>query len=299
MGDSFVFSARFQNNIIILVDGLAPDEPQTARWLHDSFRDLAYSVTLPKIERSKVQSVAELIELLKTVRERCATDGLKPILHFEAHGSEEVIAVANGAMNWTDLIPHLREIYLASGGNLGIVMSTCHGFHALKPIKIKTATPFTFLMGSQDEITVGQIRSNMILFYRELFSTGDLESAMAMVDSTFRQYNSERFFARTIGTVIRRNGIGHMRERRIRQALAFASYAALPRDRRRKLYWAAKEHTRPSKKMFDRYADVFLPCGHSIDVRQLVVFIWGNYSKKFSYERQRLAPPPRLGHQLF
>lgn len=298
MDHSFVFSARFLNNILIIVDGLTPDEPQTARRLHDSVRDLAYSVTLPSIERSKVQSVEELIAFLKNVRKRCVNDGLKPILHFEAHGNEDVIAIANGEMKWTDLIPHLREIYLASGGSLGVVMSTCHGFHALKPIKIKTSTPFAFLMGSQDEITVGQIESNMILFYKELFSNGDLESAMAMVDSTFRQYNSERFFARTIGTVIRRNSIGHMRERRIGQALAFGSVAALPRSKRRKLYWTAKEHTRPSGKMFDRYADVFLPCGHSIEVRRLIAFIWENYRKKFSHKRRRLVPPPRLGREF-
>ncbi|WP_416268594.1 hypothetical protein SD235_00025 [Burkholderia cepacia] len=289
----FVFTSRFLNNILIVVDGLAPDEPQTAKWLHDDLRDLAYSVTLPTIERSKVRSVEDLIELLKHVRKRCLTDGLKPILHFEAHGSEEVIAVANGEMKWADLIPHLREIYLASNGNLGIVMSTCHGFHALKPIKIKKSTPFTFLMGSQEEITVGQIKSNMILFYKELFLSGNLEAAMAMVESTFRQYNSEQFFARTIGTVIRRNSIGHMRVGRIRQALAFVSYTALPRDKRRTIYWAVKKHTRPSKKMFDRYANVFLPCGHSIDMRRLVAFIWENYRKKFSYARERLVPPPR------
>lgn len=286
--------ASFRNNKLIILEGLPSNESQTGTWLKNELLDLKYYMEVPEVELVKIASSAQCIEALEKIAFSCLEEGVLPILHFEAHGDKEFIAFPNDQMSWVSLMDYLRIINNCSKGNLGVVMSACEGFHALKPLDIHKSTPFFFLMGSQEIIKVGQIKFNMKEFYKELFSTSDLNAAMDSVEKEFKQYNSETFFFRTLGTVFRRNFVGADRDNRIAAGLSLPhlNYKNLRRKIRRKIYWAAKSHNRASKRKFDQYANVFLPFGHGMTCDLLMSFVWENYrSKNKDYSKSRRVPP--------
>lgn len=291
MSDVFISRASFRNNALIIIDGLESSESQSGIWLRNELLDLQHSINLPTIERHKVSSSSECREFLERVAFRCVHEGMLPILHFEAHGSKEVIAFPNDQMRWSEMMEYLRAINDFAQGNLGVVMSTCNGFYALKPLDIKKATPFFFLMGSQELLEVEQIKRNMLAFYKELFASGDLNAAMDRVGREFKQYNSERFFFGVLGRIFRQNFVGENRDKRIEAGLSIVNYDRLKRKKRRAVFWAAKSFNRATQKKFDRYANVFFPHGHSVSCRRLLNFIWENYRLKHSYVKPRRLPP--------
>jgi hypothetical protein len=291
MSNIFTSSSYFRNNALIIIDGLKTSESQSGIWLRNELLDLQHSISLPIIERHSISSSHECRELLKRIAFRCTREGMLPILHFEAHGNKEVIAFPSDSMHWSEMMENLREINESACGNLGVVMSTCNGFYALTPLDIKRATPFFFLMGSQEVLLVDQIKRNMFAFYKELFLNGDLNTAMIKVEKEFKQYNSEHFFAVVLGRIFRQHFVGHSPDKRIKAALSTIAYDRMKRKNRRGVYWAAKSFNRATQKKFGNYADVFFPYGHGLSCRCMLSFLWENYRAKHSYAKPKRLPP--------
>ncbi len=291
MSGVFTSTASFRNNLLIVIEALNPSESKSGTWLRNELLDLKSSISIPNVELHKISSSNECRDLLRKIAFRCLSEGILPILHFEAHGSCDSISFPDDQMRWSDMMLYLRDINHCAQGNLGVVMSTCHGFYALTPLDINNATPFFFLMGSQERLYVSQIKINMLAFYKELFFRGDLNAAMEKVEKTFKQYNSERFFFTLLGKIFRSNFVGADRDRRIASGLRIVNYEKLKRKIRRDVYWVAKEHNRATKRIFDRYANVFFPYGHSISSRRFINFIWDNYRLKHNYVKPRRLPP--------
>lgn len=210
MAPPFHFISSFANNAVIIIDGLRKSESQTGLQLYNDLRDLRdYENAVSVVRRYEVSNAVELRILLENLRKE-AKDGLRPVLHFECHG-DAVKGLEIGEHRehfaWAALEPLLRAINVATECNLGVVMAVCSGLHAIKSIKMHRATPFYFLLGSQDELLQEQIRSEMRAFYRVLLLSSDLDKALRQVPSC-RSYHAETMLAIAVGRFLRQGCMG-------------------------------------------------------------------------------------------
>jgi hypothetical protein len=213
----FRFTSSFKNNAVIIIDGLRKDDMQTGLNIYNELRDFKnLERAVAVIERHAIDDVAELTKLLEQIRER-AKEGLRPILHFECHGNARTgleIGEARENLAWSALEPFLRAINVVAECNLGVMMAVCSGLHAIMPIKINRMTPFYLLVGSEDELLQEQIRSEMRAFYRELWTSGNLDRALGQVPSC-KTYHAEKMLAVALGKFFRQACMGAGAEERI------------------------------------------------------------------------------------
>lgn len=240
---SLKFVSRFEYNTVFIVDGLGTNEAQTGRNLYNDLRDLRAAGAAVDMMYSRVTHAGELRNTLEEI-ERLARTGVKPIVHIECHGSaEDGLAIGDGKdrFSWEALEPLLRRINIASDCNLGVVMGVCHGMHAITPIRIARPTPFYFLLGSQDELTAGTLRTEMPRFYETLFETNNLEAALNHVPSC-KPFHAERLLAASFGKYLRRACMGKGKRDRVERALSMTNWTHGPmnREQRRRLRMQAK-----------------------------------------------------------
>lgn len=261
----FHFQTRFTNNAVIIIDGLRSTDLQTARRLYDELMDIdGYSSsqkTYFRIER--VNSRSDLLLCLDNLAVLC-DQGLRPIIHFECHGSKLAglsIGDNQERFSWDECLSRLTNINMITGNNTGVVMATCYGFYAIMPMAIDNPCPFYFLIGSQDEVPAGVIDDQMKEFYKALYGTGDLDAAMSRLDDRFKQFLAEKFFAMTYGRYLKRKcsgkGLQERRERLISEALDEHKLPRTPQNIK-----AVRSHIKkmaqPSKASFDFFAQRFL-----------------------------------------
>ena len=216
MAPAFHFISSFANNAVIIIDGLRKSESQTGLQLYNELRDLRdFEKAVSVVKRYEVSNAIELRILLENLQ-KDAKDGLRPVLHFECHGDAKQgleIGESRERFAWTALEPLLRAINVATKCNLGVVMAVCSGLHAITSVKMHRATPFYFLVGSEDELLQEQIRSEMRAFYRVLLLSSDLDKALQQVPSC-RSYHAEKLLAIALGRFLRQSCMGTGREKR-------------------------------------------------------------------------------------
>lgn len=265
----FTFAARFALNSIFIIDGIGPNDPVRGNHLlYENLRDLKmeFPDLLQHVDRRVVENGAQLLDTIREIAEMSRTLGLRPIVHIECHGTEEGLRVgaAGELLPWPLLEPVFRQLNLATGCNLGVVMVVCHGLFALKPVKITRPAPFYFLLGSQDELYSVDIRAEMPEFYRTLCETHDLDRAIARVRSC-KHFIAEHLVVHALGRLIKNALTGKGRAKRIEHAVTLANWqlAALPREQRREhmrqVRKNAKAASRPDPVRLRDHFDRFLP----------------------------------------
>lgn len=224
---------RFENNSIFVLDFLSSTDLQTARRLAEDLSDLAMGVGAPYCRYVKVSGAEHLFGVLDAIRADCE-NGLRPIIHFEAHGDRDgglEIADAGEFVIWADLVGWLLRINTASKNNLGVVMAACFGLYAISPISLRNPTPFFFLVGSDHTVSAGYIDERMRLFYQALFRDQSLDRAMQEVQSRFKQFHAEKFFCSAFAGYIRRKCMGRGASQRIEAMVSQAIVDGIPRSR--------------------------------------------------------------------
>jgi hypothetical protein len=220
---SFRFSPRVDNEVIIVVDCLRSDEP-AGRNSFNSLRDLVdYEHQRYTVERVEAGNADAFRTFLSDLRQRCVNDRLRPILHVECHGNPVKgmqIGDAGDWLRWPTLEELLRPVNAAADGQLGVVMAVCHGLHVLASIKIHRPAPFAFVLGSQDILLEGQIRSQLPAFYRTLFETRDFDRASARVPAC-KPFHAERMLAHAV-TGYFRASVGKAGQQRVERLVTEA-----------------------------------------------------------------------------
>ncbi len=256
----FSFNSRFANNAVFVIDLLSPADLQTARRLSEDLDPLKMSDGSPYCHYRKVGSVADLRALLTWIESQCHL-GLRPIIHFEAHGSQNDglhVGASSEWISWAEVSEHLLSINTITRNNLGVVMASCFGFYAISSITIKRPTPFYFLIGSTTEVSAGYIQDNMVKFYRELFDERALDDAMTKVESQFQQFHSEKFFCISFGKYLKQKCAGSGASRRVENMIStvFASGVPRSREKLRALRRSAKTFVKSSERQKDAFYKV-------------------------------------------
>lgn len=268
------FVSRFRNNAIIIIDGLRPDDLQNGKALYDELRDLKLAGHEFHCERISVKSRDEFLLALDTVRDGVDA-GLLPVIHFEVHGDSEGFEVGpdRHRIEWSELVPRLREINVRSNFNVGVVMAACGGLYAIKPITIHEPTPFHFLLGPQVNVGAGDLREAIKAFYTGLVKTHNITVAMDNVPAEYKQFLAEKFAAIAYGKHLKRNGSWAGRDRWAERLASSNSSTTSNRAERRRNRKRAMEFTLPSKQRFNDFIRTFLPRGCGFEFEDLLEFV--------------------------
>jgi len=168
-------------NKIYVVDSLRDTELQTAAALfHDNIQWRTKHLGLDSSYTS-VSTRQDFSVFWETVRNEVLNRQILPIIHLEAHGDENGLALRSGEqVKWEDLIENLCVINRGCGNNLLLTLAVCKGVHLMKIIvqTITGRTPFWAIIGPTDTVKAGDISKAFNEFYGELLSSLDGTKAL-------------------------------------------------------------------------------------------------------------------------
>lgn len=215
------------------------------------------------------KSPAELYRALDSL----VADHVKPVLQLDMHGTRDGLRLSgtDEIAPWTEVVPRLRTINIASGGNFCVIAAVCHALYAVKEARINEASPVAILIAPDKEVTTGKLEEGLVGFYRSLFTDGDIyESFNRHLGEPFKLFHAERFFVIAVCKYIRNacrgKSVDERRERLLTEVL-LAGHSRTPKDMKR-IRKQIKDGIKPDQQMLDKYANQFLlgrPCPFKID----------------------------------
>ena len=183
-------------NSLVWLSSLMPNEQGLTDRILEDLTPFFRRIELPFLFH-KVNPATELYAMLDNVA-TYAQNGTKPFLQLDMHGSKDglEIAATNEIAPWATVVSKLQAINIASRGNLCVVAGVCFAFHAIKQVHIFEACPVYLLIAPEDIVTAGYLQDNMVGFYKDVFSCGDIAGAHEKhLSSSFRVFHCEKFLA--------------------------------------------------------------------------------------------------------
>lgn len=255
-------NSGFRHNALIIVRSLRDGESDTARRLYEHLETYC-KIDGHGLELIGIRSRADFFAVMQRLIIRAQSEGLMPIVHFEAHGHEALgLEVAhNQYVSWEELVGCLRPINVLSGGNLVVGIAACHGFHALAPAKIDKASPFYAMIGPSEEVEAGLLETTFQSLYEKLFVEPAAFSTMAKnLPPPLGLFHAEAFFTRAIAGYFESYCMGKSgaarRESFISKGVSMSDGAdpeVVPKLRK-----IAKETLRPNEEVFNQMAERFI-----------------------------------------
>ena len=126
---------------------LEEHEQGTTRRVIEDLEPYLSSIELPFVF-VEPKTKAELLAGLASIAKR-ATEGLRPIIHIDTHGSERdgiYITASKELVSWQVLVDEFRKINAATENNLCVVSAACFGLNMIQPITITRQTPFFLIV---------------------------------------------------------------------------------------------------------------------------------------------------------
>ena len=106
-----------------------------------------------------------------------------PILHLEAHGDEEGLALADGThIPWTVLTPQLGAINRASRMNLLVLAMMCQGWDLTVALMPNDRAPVFMLVGPPHTLAAVAIQDATKRFYSTLLANWELTDALTSMN---------------------------------------------------------------------------------------------------------------------
>jgi hypothetical protein len=162
-------------NSVIWISSLRAGEEGLTRRVTEDLSTFFGSIALP-FQMYNAESVPLLEDALGKI-EQATHSGMRPILHFDMHGSKEnglEIAETKKFASWPLVVKKLQAINIASHNNLCVVSGSCFGLHAIRQVTINEACPFYVLIAPENEVSFGFLEDHTVPFYTDVFSAGDL-----------------------------------------------------------------------------------------------------------------------------
>lgn len=277
---AIVIQEALSLNAIIWIHSLPANDLGPTRRILDDLHSLNLVGGLP-VREYAVSNRLELFALLEALAVE-AGQGLRPVLHIDAHGNDEAgiaLAPTDEWASWPEVMAALRKLNVATGNNLVVIFALCFGLHLYKLTDVSEATPAYLFIASEKEVSVGFLESETHAFYRQVHETGELRGAFeSTLSKQMDMMNCQGLFLKVLAHYVRNYCQGPARTGRIRRMMK----ALVERDglvdpkphelgqlRRR-----VRVHFEPGQKLIDHFAPKFL-CGRKAgfsyaEVRRLV-----------------------------
>lgn len=198
MAVELTYTAVCRNNQLFIFDGLSEGESQTGRRLHEDVTDFANSIgRYNYCTRYVVKSKTMLLAHLKAIESECKAGVLFPALHFECHGDKEKglwLAASKEYIPWHDLASLVAPVNAATRNNVSVILASCESYKLCDSVDIKSPCPFNFMIAPIQEIETGAIQDSLLPFYKEVVSTGELNTALTHLDDRFRRFIAGEWF---------------------------------------------------------------------------------------------------------
>jgi hypothetical protein len=272
-------SAVLNVNSLIWISSLAPNEQGTTHRVHDDLQPYFLSIGLP-FKSVEPKTANDLLACLEAIEKR-AKEGLRPIIHFDTHGSAErglYIAVSGEFVPWGRLVEKLRRINIATKNNLCVVSAACFSMQTINSIHIGQPTPFFALIAPQQTVSFGFIEQNTVNFYEKVFGGLDVVAAYEKYFAPqLTLYHCEKLLGIAFAKYIRASCMGRgLKERRERLVTDVFAGGRLSNNRqnRRMVRKKVKELVRPNQALIDRYVKSFL-IGKKVpfDIKRIMDFV--------------------------
>jgi len=147
----------------------------------------------PYAEQCKVLSTAlipvenahQFREAMTFLRNK-ATEGQRPVVHFEIHGTDKKngLYIKNGeVIEWQEVLDSISDINYASGCNLLTSFAVCYGQYLAQFINADKRMPFCISLGSFEELYEDDLEVRFFAFYKELLTSFNIDKAyQALLD---------------------------------------------------------------------------------------------------------------------
>jgi hypothetical protein len=218
-------------------------------------------------------SVPLLLDALEKIEE-ASRKGMRPIIHFDMHGSISKgleIAAAKESGSWPVVVERLKAINIATKNNLCVVSGACFGLHAIKEVTITEPCPFYILIAPEHEVSFGFLEDHTAAFYAEVFSSADIMKAYeSHLAEQMKVFHCEKMLAVALARYIRkscRGQGGKQRRERLISEIFMQGRERTP-ENLREVRWQLKAGLRPTQDFVDRFAERFLigkKCGFTLD----------------------------------
>jgi len=179
------------------------------------------------------------------------------------HGSQErglEIGRTGEFIDWESVVDSLRVINTKLNNELVVLITACHGLHAILPISFEKTAPFLCLIAPEEEVKVGHIEERVPEFYRELFSSGSLAHASQKLGKEFKYFHSAEFLFRTLSRYIKekcKGAGGQQRREDLLTEIMETRLGEFP-EKISEYRSKVKQHVAPNQELLDRYTSRFL-----------------------------------------
>jgi hypothetical protein len=178
--DDVVYRTHFKFNAIYVIESLPLGATKTGQDLYDK-------VIFPSTHHleelythyAQIPDEAALHEELRTILLAARDANHKPIVHIEAHGTDDGIELADGsAITWRSLVPIFAAINEASEFNLSVIAVSCSGWNLTLSLVPFERAPVAILFGPPDAMSAQDLYDGMSRFYRALVLHIDFNHAL-------------------------------------------------------------------------------------------------------------------------
>lgn len=264
------FSIEFNANTVCLVTSPRAGEEGVTRRLLEGISDVSNNGGGFKFTHYQLKAGDGFFQALEEVF-YAIDDGVRPIIHFDMHGSQEKgleIGSSGEFIDWESFVEAFRILNAKLCNELVVLITACHGLHAILPIRFEETAPFLCLIAPEHEVSVGVIESGVPEFYQELFSSGSLALACQKLGEEFRYFHSAEFLFRTLAKYIKEQCKGAGGRKRIESLLTQVMQTSLGESQGKISKYRAqiKQHLAPSQELLDSYTSRFL-MGKAADVK--------------------------------
>lgn len=154
---------------IWIIEWLADGEYRTGLELHHWAEELrpGWSMYI------RCCSGAAVLEAIRAARSYAERSGNVPMLHIEAHGSEQGLSGPDAFgeeefLAWRELVPLLQELNFETRCNLLIFVAACTGFAGIDILTVGPRAPAALLVGPVAPLTDHDVLNASKAFYGQL-----------------------------------------------------------------------------------------------------------------------------------
>jgi hypothetical protein len=205
-----IYREVFHNNLIVVANAIPEGQLQSAKRVAENIQDHLLALRLPaSCYYEKISTANELRKIFSSLEYYCAEANAFPVLHIEAHGIKGIgLDICGEVVTWEELHDLSQRVNILAKNNFGLVLAGCYGNEITKSVDIDSPCAFRFVLGASSEVKAGVIEDQTTKFYKEVISTGDLNSAISHVEEQLIYFMCSRFFLTAMSRFFARHAGG-------------------------------------------------------------------------------------------
>lgn len=162
-------------NSIIIAESLARDEVKTGTILHGRLQSLLDDLpTVPvQVFHEQLDGAEAFRKLVHEISTKVVTAGMLPILHIEAHGSQEdgLWFADESCVGWEEFCDLITPLNRVMEFRLTVVISACFGADLLTGVRLNRPAPCFAFIAPTDEIDPAEAMGRFRDMYTVMLKT--------------------------------------------------------------------------------------------------------------------------------